>query len=380
MKRSFLIFILSVTRLCLNGQNLIPNSDFEESGKDVTLRLNGNNNFTCNEWFSPSKGTPDYFTMKRSGTYYDAPKSYLGYLEPYSGNAYAGFATSNYNNVSSFEYLQIKLKAKLKKDQAYCLSLYLSPAESFHFSTNEIDFVLTPPMVSQPNSNRLRFDDYNKFIADNGHFEVNTWNRITSCYNSKGDEEYLIIGSITNKPKYFNVTKDSSRLYRGLYLFIDNVTLTPFNDSFECKCNSLVIVKNTINNYELSKHQKIILKNVNFEVNSANLLVASNSELDKLTEYLKSNPAFKIELIGHTDNSGDEKKNIKLSTDRAKSIGKYLINKGIAKKNINCMGLGSESPIKPNDTEGNRVSNRRVELKIVHNQLDIPPMLPRESR
>lgn len=72
----------------------------------------------------------------------------------------------------------------------------------------------------------------------------------------------------------------------------------------------------------------------------------------------------KIYLTGHTDNTGDEATNIRLSLTRSQTIKNQLIRLGMTADNIICEGKGSSSPKLDNSTAENRALNRRVELKI----------------
>ncbi len=80
---------------------------------------------------------------------------------------------------------------------------------------------------------------------------------------------------------------------------------------------------------------------------------------------LKSKPEINAEISGHTDNKGDEKKNQKLSQDRAKAVADYLIKKGISTVRLIPKGYGMAQPIATNDTDAGRQLNRRVEMKIL---------------
>jgi outer membrane protein OmpA-like peptidoglycan-associated protein len=108
--------------------------------------------------------------------------------------------------------------------------------------------------------------------------------------------------------------------------------------------------------------EKIILKNILFENDKSILLPQSYPELDRLVIYLKQNPTRKIEISGHTDNTGNKGHNQKLSEARAQSVATYLADHGISKNNITYAGLGSSKPIATNDTEDGRNKNRRVEF------------------
>ncbi|MBN2747734.1 MAG: OmpA family protein [Bacteroidales bacterium] len=111
--------------------------------------------------------------------------------------------------------------------------------------------------------------------------------------------------------------------------------------------------------------KSIQLENILFEKASAVLLPESFTELDKLYKFLLISPEVVIEIAGHTSSDGDEKYNQRLSQDRANSIAKYLIDKGISSEQIIAKGYGESRPIADNDTEEGRKQNRRVEFKIL---------------
>ncbi len=88
-------------------------------------------------------------------------------------------------------------------------------------------------------------------------------------------------------------------------------------------------------------------------------------ELENLYRFLKNNPQIKIEISGHTDNTGSETHNKTLSENRAKSVYNYLINNGIEKSRLTFKGYGSSNPVNTNNTEKERQNNRRTEFKIL---------------
>ena len=108
-----------------------------------------------------------------------------------------------------------------------------------------------------------------------------------------------------------------------------------------------------------------ILPNIFFEFAQSNLLPDSYSELQRLLVYLTKNEMVKIEIGGHTDNQGSDVYNQKLSTERARTVYRYLIDKGIGAHRLSYKGYGKERPVVPNDTEENRAKNRRTEILIL---------------
>lgn len=114
------------------------------------------------------------------------------------------------------------------------------------------------------------------------------------------------------------------------------------------------------------KRKPIILNNVNFESDKTTISKEALSELDKLAASLK-NKYTRIEIRGHSDNSGNEERNLILSEERAKFIADYLISKSIASERVFYKGFGSTLPIASNNNEEGRQLNRRAEFVIVMN-------------
>jgi outer membrane protein OmpA-like peptidoglycan-associated protein len=109
----------------------------------------------------------------------------------------------------------------------------------------------------------------------------------------------------------------------------------------------------------------IDLRNIFFNTGSAELLPASNTELDKLVKLLQANPTLRIELGGHTDNVGDDKSNQILSQHRANAVRDFVTAKGIDATRITAKGYGETKPVSTNDTEEGRALNRRTEVTVL---------------
>jgi len=90
------------------------------------------------------------------------------------------------------------------------------------------------------------------------------------------------------------------------------------------------------------------------------------AEVEKILELLKSNEHLKVQINGHTDNTGNVTMNKTLSLKRASSVVDYLISKGVDANRVSAKGFGSERPIVSNDDEeGGREINRRTEIEII---------------
>lgn len=105
-----------------------------------------------------------------------------------------------------------------------------------------------------------------------------------------------------------------------------------------------------------------------FGFDQSNLSADARNNLDKLVVVLNNYPDTNIEVQGHTDSTGSESYNQRLSEQRAGSVSGYLIQKGISNQRINQVGMGELYPKYSNDTEEGRAQNRRVEFLITANE------------
>jgi outer membrane protein OmpA-like peptidoglycan-associated protein len=111
--------------------------------------------------------------------------------------------------------------------------------------------------------------------------------------------------------------------------------------------------------------KKVVLNNILFETGKSILTSDSYAELDRLFNILEDNPLMKIEISGHTDMTGSESLNLRLSEQRANAVVEYLIRKGMERSRMEFKGYGSTQPIADNATVQGRARNRRVEFKIL---------------
>jgi OOP family OmpA-OmpF porin len=101
-----------------------------------------------------------------------------------------------------------------------------------------------------------------------------------------------------------------------------------------------------------------------FDPGKAGLKDDLKISLAKLVQILRVNPKVRLAIEGHTDNTGTDEVNSRLSLDRANNVRQYLVAKGMDQTMITAAGFGSTQPVAPNDTEKNRQKNRRVEVII----------------
>lgn len=109
----------------------------------------------------------------------------------------------------------------------------------------------------------------------------------------------------------------------------------------------------------------LTFSNIQFASNTFTLPEAAKIELDKLIALLNDNPPLRIEIGGHTDNTGLAENNRILSENRAKSIAQYLIDNKITANRITWKGYGSSRPIAENTSEKGKAQNRRTSFTII---------------
>jgi OOP family OmpA-OmpF porin len=123
-----------------------------------------------------------------------------------------------------------------------------------------------------------------------------------------------------------------------------------------------------LTSYEIDK--PIVLKDILYEFDSADLTEDSKVKLDYLYTIMVDNPKLEIELSAHTDSKGVEIYNLDLSYRRAKSCVDYLVSKGVPIERMTSKGYGETVPIAPNmlangkDNPKGRALNRRTEFKV----------------
>jgi outer membrane protein OmpA-like peptidoglycan-associated protein len=114
----------------------------------------------------------------------------------------------------------------------------------------------------------------------------------------------------------------------------------------------------------LSTTGKIDIYGILFDVDRAELKAESRATLEEVANLLKSDPSLRLEVAGHTDNTGAADHNMKLSVSRAAAVVNALVGTyGIDKSRLQPKGYGDTKPVAPNESDQGRSKNRRVELR-----------------
>jgi outer membrane protein OmpA-like peptidoglycan-associated protein len=169
-------------------------------------------------------------------------------------------------------------------------------------------------------------------------------------YSSAEHGDFL--ATLTTGKNYgLNISRDGYLFYSANFSLIGHEDKNPF---------SLTALLQPI-----EVGNKVILKNIFFDTNKADIKDQSKPELRKLIDFLSLNPTVRIEVSGHTDNVGGNQFNQTLSENRAKAVQQYLIANGINAGRLTAKGYGETEPVASNDNDEDRSRNRRTEFKII---------------
>jgi OOP family OmpA-OmpF porin len=116
----------------------------------------------------------------------------------------------------------------------------------------------------------------------------------------------------------------------------------------------------------LSGNRIEIDEKIQFEYDSHEIVDVSHALLNDIVQVLQDNPQIKkLDIVGYTSSEGSKAHNEKLSTDRAASVLKYLVEHGIDAGRLTSQGKGPADPVASNDTEEGKIANRRVEFHVI---------------
>ena len=230
----------------------------------------------------------------------------------------------------------------------------------FDSSPPEISLKYTPSLFS-PDS-----DGKNDILTispkANDRFGVKEWNIV--IYSPSGDPFKTFHGRFdpAEQIKWDGIGDDNQLVESAVEYYIefsatDTTGNLSINKGIKLPIDVLVVV---------SEHGlKIMISNIEFIINSADLKGKEPPSLNRVATILKKYNNYNVLIEGHTCDQGDEDYNRKLSEDRSKAVMEYLISKGIESNRLTYKGIGEISPFLPNTNPDNRRRNRRVEFILI---------------
>lgn len=209
---------------------------------------------------------------------------------------------------------------------------------------------------------------------------INGWNYVETMYTANGDERYCLIGNLSKTALDF---KGFSRMNRAgdVFYFIDNISFSPQVPEKMCSSYDKNVEKiygqhlrhteRTAVEEEPEEPQlmmdTITIPAVFFETDKAILKPAFKKLIDDLLAKYQNKNISKIDIEGHTDNTGTNQRNIVLSNSRAEAVLNYFVFKApYLKENIFLSGKAANFPIADNNTSIGRAKNRRVQIVMTY--------------
>lgn len=218
-------------------------------------------------------------------------------------------------------------------------------------------YIFNLPVESRPamvNYMKGKVFDANSLQALKAQFELVDLENGNTIYQSYSDSltgEFLV-----SIPTQSNYMLNASR--KGYLFYSENFALSGIFNADKPFLKDVPL-------QPLEVGKSIVLNNVFYQTDSFLLKRESEAELNKVVKLLQQNPDIRIEISGHTDNTGNPYYNQLLSENRAKTAASYLVAASISSNRIVSKGYGMNMPVATNDTEAGRALNRRTELKII---------------
>jgi outer membrane protein OmpA-like peptidoglycan-associated protein len=108
-----------------------------------------------------------------------------------------------------------------------------------------------------------------------------------------------------------------------------------------------------------------VIEGVHFEFDKSTLRPSATATLTQVAGELRQQSGVRYEIAGHTDSSGSDAYNQRLSEQRAEAVRSYLVGQGVSPGQLSARGYGETRPVVSNETSEGRAQNRRVEIRPV---------------
>jgi len=376
-KTGLLLFTLSLglTIIAQDMENLVENPSFEQmEGK---IKKNGSISVAVG-WMSPTLAAADLFSDKvKEG--FGTPANVYGTEAPLDGGNYAGIRTFSYGDKEPRNYISAKLKMPLTKDALYCVKFYVSLAEGSKYASNNIGLNFSKKQYNI-DENRSIIGPTHIMHKDNPVFNAQFgWDEVCGLYKAEGGEKFITIGNFfangETKNERLKGTKDfTGQSIVSAYYYIDNISVVRIDDESECVCKqnenevktTIIYEVAPVNPEGVKDAQVMDFTVVYFGYGTSDLTPSANAHLENIYTVMTRNTTCKVKLIAHIDSDEEGDNDLSgLDMQRAESIKKYLVKKGIDASRIIIETKGATVPSDQSKTELGQAKNRRVEFKFV---------------
>jgi outer membrane protein OmpA-like peptidoglycan-associated protein len=283
---------------------------------------------------------------------------------------------ANFNNKRRFIYSI--LTCPMTAGERYILSFFLHTAGK---PFEKLDFYFSDKEPTLSNFNVVNktpsFTITSEHIDDD--FKLG-WKHVQYTFTADANHGYCVIGNFSALDQKYEM-KDAMNSAGDIFYFIDEILLKPVSGNISCVGYEDNIRKMYAQNYrhtddiivvkdkpvEVKKPEfrtdTIVIPSVLFDLNNASIKPAIGKILDSVLNKISKLKVAKIDINGHTDNTGSVVSNEALSLSRAESVRRYLAERspGFSER-LFVSGKGQHFPVEDNNTESGRRRNRRVEI------------------
>lgn len=362
----------------LLGQNLVPNSSFEQL-INLPVKPNPRNSFefepqsgykpfqiNLKYWWAGTNTTPDLRITDRE-SYGQCNRRFDDCDKAKTGSMCIGIITSMANTYTESyrEYIEVKLGKPLEVNKPVFVELWVRRERQSKLVSNNIGCYFSQKKVFKDTEEVMDLKpqiNHENIINE----EKTEWVKIEGNFVPQKPFQYLTIGNFFDNQNTEIATFDSPNLSpyipKYAYYLVDDVKV--WQEDVPTTSTSPTATP-VFNQQKVEKNKAIVLNKVYFDWDKAILKPASFLELDALVAFLEEQNELKIAIHGHTDNTGTEQYNAALSGARAKAVRDYLVEKGVSDKRLTYKGFGELKPVEENATEQGRGQNRRVEFVVM---------------
>jgi outer membrane protein OmpA-like peptidoglycan-associated protein len=347
----------------LNAQNLLVNGSFEDENICTEYKVD----CAPEGWLVNDDVFFSYFK--------DANRSHTGI---HCMAIEAGHAVKPYKRT----FIRSQLLCGLRKNNEYSVEFFIKSPHPLLDSTGiyftSVDFLFNNDKLQNITPSVYLKDVETNFKRDS------SWQRVEFVYKANGSETFITIANFSKK----DITGPTGiTMENNFFIFIDDVSVVPLNPKEEL-CDDWQTTKQKIydqderheflrrkikigrinppDSIRLNKNtvftvDTLVIPDILFETGKADLHPESFLLLDSFGRKMVSTHLDSVIVEGHTDNTGSNELNERLSLERAETVKRYLQNKA-SYPVIVARGWGYKKPVAGNETPEGRKQNRRVEV------------------
>ena len=176
--------------------------------------------------------------------------------------------------------------------------------------------------------------------------------QITKIEVNQESGQYVGLVNVEEDEDYMITVKSKDYAFNSQYILsTDDTFQKPANLDFKMQA--------------IDEGKSFRINNIYFNTDAFNLNSQAQNVLNSFADFMELNPSVYVAIHGHTDNVGDEKSNLDLSSKRAKAVHDYLIEIGVNSSRLSYQGFGELKPLVSNDDLSGKATNRRTEFYII---------------